>query len=171
MDSPVAQAGVPPPPLLGHAPINISQLLISLGDKAAHFQGPVASGRPGEIQGSALLNLFLHVDYTMGSFSLPIQFPTDAMLLWACTLVYAPFTGGSADTTFQLGTGSGRNDILTADGMGPIHTTSIKPVTGTLPFSIDPNPGQCWITVTGNSNTAGNGGVILIYLRPFQKRS
>jgi len=172
--APMPQAGPPPPKYLGKTPTSIAQIIPSLGEKGTHFKGPLLSGGvPGAnlALGSALLSIGLQVDYTMGSFSLPLQFPADCFLLWKTTLVYNAFTGGSADTTVTLGTGSGRNDILAADGMGPLHAVSIKPVTGPLPFTIDPNPGQLWVTVTSNGNTAGLGVVVLIYARGFQKWS
>jgi len=102
----------------------------------------------------------------MGDFSIPIQFPPASILLWACTIVYNGFSGGSSgDTTFQLGTGAGRNDILAADGFGAIHTTQVHPVTGTLPFAVDPNPFQAWLTVTQGGNNAGNAGLLLLFAR------
>jgi hypothetical protein len=156
------------PPLLGKTPTQIKQILLNAGSPAAHISGPIISGRPGAvaIPGLALLSVPILVDYTMGNFSLPIQFPEESILLWAASMVYNSFTGGvSGDTTFQLGTANGRNDILAADGMGPIHTTAIHPVTGTLPFAVDPNPFQCWITVNNEGNTAGSGVVILIFMR------
>lgn len=155
------------PPLLGYTPTSINQIILSAGQRATRFPGPLVCGRQSDpyVPGAALLSLPLLVDYTMGSFSLPMQFPRESVLLWAVNMVYASFAGGTQDTSFQLGTGSGRNDILAADGFGAIHTTGIVPVTGTLPFEIDPNPFQAWLTVTGYGNTAGSALLILLFMR------
>lgn len=159
---------VPPPPF-GKTPTDISQIIYAAGAQATRTAAPIVSAPigMGQVPGLALLALPIYIDYSMGNFSLPMQFPPQCMLLWAATLVYASFTGsaGPTDTTFQLGTASGRNDILAADGMGPIHTTAIHPVEGTLPFAADPNPGQCWLTVNNQGNTSGSGVITLIYFR------
>lgn len=154
---------------LGKTPTSINQILLSGGAKATHFTGPVVSGNSAhEVLGSALLAMAISVDYTMGNFSLPIQFPTDSLLLYFVTMPYAAFAGGTGDTQVQLGTASGRNDIATANGFGALHTITINPVQGTLPFSVDPNPFQCWITVNNEGNTAGKGVVLLTYARLAQ---
>jgi hypothetical protein len=163
------------PPLFGKTPTSISQILAStLGSKGTHFTGPVVSGgTPGSgvAQGSALLALAIQVDYTMGAFSLPLQFPADALILWATTLVYTAFAGGTGDTSFTLGKTTGAADVLAAHNMGALHAVSIVPAIGTLPLPSDANPGQLWINVTPNGNTAGQGIIVLLYMRPFFKWS
>jgi hypothetical protein len=157
-------------PPFGKTPTAINQIVANApGIITTQFTGPVVSGQinMGTVPGLALLALPILVDYSMGDFSLPIQFPPQSMLLWAATMVYNSFTGssGPTDTTFELGTAAGRNDILTADGMGPIHTTAIHPIQGTLPFAIDPNPFQAWLSVAQSGNTAGSGLIVLIFAR------
>jgi hypothetical protein len=173
---PADQPAVTPaivPPVLGAVPTGINQILVtSLGEKASHFKGPVASGGvPGSnlAVGAALLSLAVQVDYSMGNFSLALQFPPDCVLLWTTTLVYTAFAGGTGDTTVALGTTANGVDVLAATAMGAIHTTAIHPVTGTLPYGADANPGKLWITVTQLGSTAGLGLVNLIYARNFLK--
>jgi hypothetical protein len=166
---PTGLVAVPP---FGKTPTNISQIIYSAGAQASRTTAPFVSGPigTGQVPGLALLCLPIYLDYSMGNFNLSMQFPPQCMLLWAATLVYNAFNGG-VDTTFQLGTGSGRNDILVATSMGAIHTTAIHPVTGTLPYPIDPNPGQLWLGVNNSSATAGTGLINLIYMRTAAKWS
>lgn len=172
------QGGTPTPlgqpPLYGKTPTSINQLFpANVGSKGTHFVGPVISGGPpgsGVTQGSAVLALALQVDYTMGAFSLPLQLPADAIVLWATTLVYTAWSGGTGDTAFTLGRTTGAADILASTTMGALHAVTIKPVTGTAPLPADANPGQIWINVTPNGTpTAGLGLIVILYMRPFFK--
>jgi len=169
----VTPAGIVPP-LLGKTPTSLNQILPSLlGAKGTHHVGPVISGgTPGSgvAQGSALCALPLQIDYTMGAFSLPIQFPPDCQLLWAISLVYTAFAG-TGDLSYQLGIAPNGATVLAAQVMGAIHTSALHPVTGTIPYGNDPNPGLIYFTAVPNGNTAGLGIVTLIYSRLFPKWS
>ena len=158
-------------PVFGSVPTNTNQILASFGAKGTHFTGPLLTGGPPgrAISGSALSTVFLRVDYSMGNFSLPIQFPTDALLLWMVTFVYTAFAGGAGDTTVALGTAASGTQILAAKNMGALRATTISPVTGMLPYSTDTNLFQAFITVTNGTNTSGSGVVALVYANAFRK--
>jgi hypothetical protein len=171
-DAPAQQdqpAQMAAPPLLGSTPTGINQIIASLGtNKGTHFTGPVCSGGPPgkNIIGSALDALFLHVDYTMKNFSLPVQFPVDSILLWAAPVAYTAFVP-AATATLALGSTLNGVDILAATpiGTGPVAVTGQLPVGGTTPF-------QAYVTVGANTlTTAGSIVVALIYATGFPKWS
>ena len=154
-----------PPPLLGKVPTSAKQLTFQPTVMPTRFTGPVLSGGKDEVVvGSAMLQLPLWIDWTMGNFSLPIQFQRGSMLLWIVQMAYAPFNG-SQSTSVALGTNQNGAQIAAADGFDVYHNIKIRQCTGTLPFAIDPNPFQCWITVNNYGATAGSGVVLIGYAR------
>ena len=167
---PGAKGGVPGPlfvaPILGSTPTSIQQILLAPfgSNRPSRVTGPMMSGPKGGLAvGSALLALPLWVDYSMGSFNLPIQFPPGSILLWIQMTTYAAWGGGAQNTAVSLGTASGRTDIFGPDGFPAQHVMELLPMTGTLPFATDPNPWQCWVGVNGYSNTSGAGFLSLLY--------
>lgn len=164
---------LPMPPVYGKAPTSMTQIVPNLGDKASHFTGPVVSGPPGpplgaaNVQGAALFAFSFYVDYSMGGFSLPVQFPPNSILLWMITTTYAAFTGGTGGPTVALGSAASGTDILAATTVtATAKGKSTTAITGCLPLPTDPAPGQAFVTVVGNGNTAGGAIISLIYLRP-----
>jgi hypothetical protein len=154
-----------PPPLLGKAPTAARQLTFKPSVPVTRFTGPVLSGSKDEVAvGSAMLQLPLWVDWTMGSFSLPIQFQPGTMLIWVVQMAYSPWNG-SQSASIALGTNQNGNQIIVPDGFEDIHLVKIRQVTGTLPFAIDPNPFQAWITLNSYGATAGSGVVLIGYAR------
>jgi len=167
------QLGIPPgnwrfksqPPLLGRAPASIRDMILAPQNPATRFTGPILSGEKGHVAiGSAMLQLPLWVDYTMGNFSLPIQFEPASMLIWIVQMAYADFNG-SQSTSVALGTNQDGVQIAVPDGFLPMHQIGIRQCTGTLPFAIDPNPFECWVTVNNYGATAGSGVVLIGYAR------
>lgn len=164
---------VPMPPPLGKTPTSIKQMMpnsSSTTTRATHFTGPVVCGPPPgstAVGGAAICTLALQLDYSMGNFSLPVQFPPGALLLWAISIEYAAFT---AAPSISLGRTSGAADILAADALGlTADATQIVPVTGALPFPWETvtggAPGQAFLNVTGNTaNTAGGAFLLFAYV-------
>jgi hypothetical protein len=193
LDPPAAQAAPPPvkatalptappsiqpqaaPPVLGKTPTSINQLYFNSGKKGTHFTGPVCSGGAvvsgsKEPFGTALEVMVLQVDYSMGAFSLPIVFPTDAMLLWINTLSLVAFAGGTGDASISVGTAANGADILAISNPGAVHATTIHPVVRSLPLNgIDANPGQCYLTFGNSSATSGLALVMILYARCAMK--
>jgi hypothetical protein len=160
------------PPVLGKTPTSINQLYFNSGKKGTHFTGPVCSGGGKDPFGSALEVMVLQVDYSMGGFSLPIVFPTDAILLWVNTLSVVAFAGGTGDASISLGTAASGADILGISNPGVVHATTIHPVLRSLPLNgIDTNPGQCYLTFGNSSATSGLALVMILYARCAMKWS
>ncbi|HEY6290745.1 MAG TPA: hypothetical protein VI455_04175 [Terriglobia bacterium] len=168
--APPGVQAAPPRGYLGFVPTNINQVLANLGPKATHFTGAVVSGGvPGSVfcDGSALCCLLLQVDYTMGTFSLPVVFPQASILLWCATMVLVPFAGGADDATVALGRTLSGSEILAAQDMGALYALTVEPVTGTLGLPTDANPYQCYVTFNSEGNTSGQGFVVLMYARSW----
>jgi len=172
----VVAMGFPPPgslpatfPPLGHTPTRIQEILVNAGAKATHFSGPIVSGFPTanhmsqQAAGTAILACALRIDYSMGSFSLPIQFPHDAILLWAVSVGLTAFSGGAAPT-LALGSAASGADILAATTVGAAGT-AITPVTGILPPASATHPFQAYLTLTNAGSTAGSAIILLLFAR------
>ena len=166
------QAAAFPPPALGKTPTSIGQLAPKppIGAKATHFSAPISSGpTPGSaaVAGAAVLTLTLTLDYSMGNFSLPIQFPVDSLLLWAALVESA--TAFTAPPSVSVGMTNGAADIVAATPLAGAGKTAWVAATGQLPLegAVSPQvPFQGWINVTANgANTAGFGYVVLGYAR------
>lgn len=173
------QPGVPSlaagslPPTLGKTPTSINQLLPTnpYGTKATHFTGPVVSGpTPGNplgVEGVAQLNFACQIDYTMGNFTLPIQFPTNSFLLSVTTVEYQVFSPNVTAPSISLGSTSGAADILAATVI-PAGTVT-TPIAGQLPLwtAVSPQvPFQAFLSVAGNTgNTAGGLFLLITYAR------
>jgi hypothetical protein len=161
------------PPALGKTPTALSQLYFNSGKKGTHFFGPVVSGGGKDPFGTALQAMVLQVDYSMGTFSLPVTLPTDAMLLWVNTLGLVAFAGGaSGDAAITLGTAANGVDILAAANPGAARAFAIHPVLKGLPFNgIDTNPGQFYLSFDNKGNTSGVALVMILYARCAMKWS
>lgn len=162
-DAPVQTAAVPMPPPLGKVPTSIKQLVPSNGLKATHFLGPVVSGPPpgsAGMGGAALDVLALQLDYSMGNFSLPIQFPPGAVLLWFAASQYQAFT---AEPDVALGRTAGAGDIMAATPLPAAPDNQIyQPIlAGALPFPWETNPGQAFLNVTLNTGNTAGGAILL----------
>jgi hypothetical protein len=155
------------PPVLGKTPTAINQIMLSGGHKATHFRGPVVHGSPtaGEALGTAMGTIALWVDYSMGSFSLPLQLPKDSILLWRVLMPYVAFAGGTGDSTVALGAVASGASISAATVFGALNSITISPVIAPVPQANATNPFQIFITVTGNSNTSGSGLLLLVFAR------
>jgi hypothetical protein len=153
--------------VLGKTPTSVAQILLSPYGSAlpSRVTGPLASGPAGGTVGTALLSIGLSIDYSMGNFSLPVQLPPGSILLWLQATTYQAWSGGTQNPTVSLGTTNGGTQILAAQTFPAKGIMLLAPATGTLPFATDPNPWQFWINLTGFSNTAGAGFVVLIYGR------
>lgn len=164
IDAPVALASFPP---LGYTPTNVKQIFASVGPQATHFSAPVVSGPvPGSqaVPGAALLSLTLRLDYSMGNFTIPIQFPPNVILLWTAIAVQTAFTGGTQETAFVLGTTSGGSDILPVQAIaGAAGSMEIVPISGLLAPPPAANPFTAFLAVSNYGNTAGSALVTIMY--------
>lgn len=156
-------------PILNQTPNAINQILLApyANSRPSRTTGPLMSGPigMGQVTGSALLALPLWVDYSMGSFSLPVQFPPGCILLWIQMTTYADWAGGAQSPAISIGSTVGTSDIFGPDEFPLQHVMILQPMIGTLPFATDPNPWQAWLTVDGYANTSGAGFLSLIYGR------
>jgi hypothetical protein len=155
-----AQPGVQPlapPPPLGKTPTNIKQIMYQSGKKGTHFTGPVVSGLATEAMGTDMAALTLWVDYTMTPFSLPIQFPLDAVLVWVVTCSIVAFSAGVAgDALMTVGTTNNGTDIVASIQPGAQYVQKITQVVRSLPLKgIDPVPGQAYFSFNNNNNNTG----------------
>jgi hypothetical protein len=176
-----------PPPGLGKVPASVSGLQppLPIGSKATYFSGPLMSGSIPQkatagypnasfapVGGAALLTMALAVDYSMGNFTVPVQFPPDSVITGVAEVIAVPFTG--TPPKFQLGTTSGAADIVAATAFpataGP---TTFAAAAGQLPLwgSTTPKvPFQASFTVTLNTgSTAGLALVLIQFARVPQK--
>lgn len=159
---------VAPPPPLGKPPSNISSLFVNMpGTKGTHFTGPVVSGpTPGRldgIRGAAQLNAAFRVDYSMGNFSLPVQFPLGSFVFSGYAITYQTFT---AAPSVSLGTQTGLANVLGALALPAQGASVTGQVLAPLPiWEVNPPlfPFRGWLNVTGNTGTAGGGIVIVTY--------
>jgi hypothetical protein len=153
-----------PPPLLGAAPTTSTQLRgLVPGSKASHFTGPVVSGptpgSPDGIAGAAVLTATFSIDYTMGNFALPIQFPVNSILLWAQSVVIVAYD--LAEPTVELGTAANGADILALTPFAGVRSSEWQAVTLGLPAN-----GVIYLSVAGNTGHAsGQALVTLGYAR------
>ena len=162
--------GWPPAPL-GKTPTGINQLFPTYGPKATHFTGPVVSGPPAGstigVAGGDVCALVLALDYTMGNFSLPIQFPPDAILLYAA--LNEPVAFNTAQPSVSLGSQTALVDVLPATVFPGGGKNVQASAAGVIPPPGSVAPvvsGQVWLNVTLNTgNTSGLGLIVLGYAR------
>lgn len=175
--------GFPPPPMFtdGVGPQGAGQLEppLPLGTLATHFSGPLVSGgiaqqtgwRPlgqlqvdGPIGGTPILSTSLTVDFSMGNFTVPVQFPSDSLAISFAGVTAVPFT---TSPTFQLGGLPGGSDILTGGTFAaPGSPITFQPVTAQLPLwdaAGLQKPFQGFLTI--NSNTGGTAGLGFILIQ------
>jgi hypothetical protein len=154
--------------ILGHIPKSLAELLLApyASNRPSRTTGPLMSGPVGgQVVGSALLALPLWIDYSMGNFSLPVQFPPGSVLLWIQMTTYAAWGGGTQNPAVSIGTANGTSDIYGPIAFPAQHVMTLQPMTGTLPFATDANPWKAWLTINGYSNTSGAGFLSLLYAR------
>lgn len=156
------------PPLLGKAPTSFAQMQSKLpGTKATHFMGPVVSGPAtgkNEASGTGAQALTLLLDYTMGNFSIPIQFPIGSFVYSWLSVTFVAFATGPV--AFTMGSTSGATDILTAGSFGAAHGELDQNITGSLPLwdAVSPAvPFQGWLNVSGNTGGPGGQGLIVLF--------
>jgi hypothetical protein len=167
-------SSIPPTlPPLGHVPTHIGELYANVGTKASAFSGPVVSGRPNanhlddSVWGSAILALPLRIDYSMGNFTLPIQFPRDAILLGTIQLGVTAFTTAP---TLSLDADPLATTTLVPIGAAPAagEQESNLAVTTALPgaAAVAPEvPFQAFLAVSGNTGTAGASILLILFAR------
>jgi hypothetical protein len=159
------------PPLLGRPATSIRQIVLAPQNPASRFTGPVLSGeKDGVVVGSAILQIPMLVDATMGSFTLPMQFEAVSLILWMVTMTYAPFNGNDSGTPRQpsvsFGSSPGGGEIFPQDGLeGTLHVLSYREAVGTLPYAVDPNPFLGYLTVNQYGATQGQGLIMIGYAR------
>lgn len=160
-----------PPKSLGSTPVGVSQIMFPDGVQATHFVGPLVSGPTPGVQGaagSAKLVLTLQIDWSMGNFSIPVQFPFGSFLESITAVTYE--TGLNAATTVQLGTQQSASDIVTIDEL-PAKGAVLEPELpgAQLPVWSDQCPFcpfQMWLTVSGNTGATAGGAILLVnYVR------
>lgn len=168
---PAAQASIGPAPKpLGGAPTSVNQIEFPGSVLGTHFAGPLISGpAPGAnyASGSAFLALTLQIDWSMGNFNIPVQFPSGSFIQSVTAVTYE--AGLGAAVSVSLGTQSGATDIvsftLPAKGtvLPPVEPTVQLPLwDGVCPFC----PFQAWLSVGSNTgHTAGGAIVIIQYVR------
>lgn len=158
------------PPVLGKAPTTAKQIVLAPLDVVTRFSAPILSGEKGGVViGSAVLQLPLMVDSTMGDFTLPIQFQPGSIVLWMVKMTYRAFngtdTGSPRQTAVSLGSSPGGGEIIPQNGFDVLHTLTTQTAAQTLPFAIDPNPFMGYITVKQFGATQGQGVVLIGYAR------
>lgn len=167
MEPVLPESRILPPPPLGRPPASISSLGVNMpGAKGTHFTGPVVSGptpgRPEGVQGSALLSANFKIDYSMGNFSFPLQFPQGSFLYAGYAITYQAFT---AAPTVTIGMQPGGTDISVT--IPAVNTSQLVTLDVPLPLwnAVPPKvPFRCWLNVTGNTGTAGGTILSLIYI-------
>lgn len=162
------EIGAPPTPL-GHVPQGIDEIMFPGTQQGTLFQGPVVSGPAPGINGAcgaARLTLSLQVDFTMGNFQLPIQFPGGSFItaLNAITL-----QAGLATTFIMIGTEAGQGDIATVPlpALGAFEPDIEPSVQLPLWNAAAPQaPFTAWVSVSANTGqTAGCAIVLIDYVR------
>jgi hypothetical protein len=117
-----------------------------------------------------MLALPVIIDYSMGNFSLTIQFPANSFLYGVSIEGLIAFTAATPPTV-QLGRTAGGAQILAATPLSIVlRSVTNVPVIGSLPFPGDTGvlaPWQASLTVAGNAgtSTAGSNLVAIIYGR------
>src|SRR5215471_9555467 len=154
------------PPLLGHKPVTVREMTVGFLQPVTRFTAPMLSGSKGaDVIGTSILQLPLYVDWTMGDFTMPIQFEAASLVLWMAKLAYADFNGVDVSTprktSVSLGSSSGGGEIIAQDGFDVPHLMHYQTATGTLPYAVDPNPYKGYLTVTQYGATAGQGIVLI----------
>ena len=181
--------GFPPPPAgsTAQSAFNL-QAPLPIGEKATHFSGPIVSGGIPQVPawtaphggpmltdpigGSAILTAGLWVDYSQGNFTIPVQFPPDSLIVSIGTTTAVAFT---AAPTFQLGTTSGGSQIGTGTMPAPGGPLTFLDASGQLPLWGAQNatpplvPFQAYLTVAGNTGTAGLGVILVKFIRIAQR--
>jgi hypothetical protein len=177
MAAPIPTAGTPP--YLGGAPTSINQIIWAPARIPTTFTASVQSGdrSQGQVVGTATMALPLIIDYTMGDFSLTIQFPPNSFLYLVSVDGLIPFTFNAP--TIRLGRTVGGAEIMAVNNLiSEVYVATIpvgstrrnQNVLGSLPFPGDVGvlpPWQASLTVAGNAgtSTAGMGLVSILYGR------
>jgi hypothetical protein len=161
--------GGPPKPLL-KTPTSVSQIMFPIsGVQGTLYQGPLISGpTPGVAgaAGTAILTLALQIDWTMGNFNLPIQFPGGSFIMSLSAVTYA---AGLAGVIANFGSQSGAVDIgkVTIPPAGTVLAPA--PPDAQLPLwdkTCPTCPFQAWLGVTGNTGNTSGGTIVLVqYVR------
>ena len=161
--------GAAPKPLKA-TPTSINQIASPDGAKATHFQGPLVSGPTPGVQGaigSAKLVLTVQLDWSMGNFSIPIQFPGGSFLQGFNAACYE--TGLPAGIAVSLGSQQNGSDIAVWSLPAKGSIEAVAPPLKQMPVWSDSCPFcpfQCWLTVTGNTGSTVGGVLLFIeYLR------
>lgn len=168
---PVPLAGIPPS--LGTVPTSINQIIWAPARIPTTFTSSVHSGdrAQGEAVGTGMIALPVIIDFSMGNFSLTIQFPRNTFLYGVSITGLIAFTAATAPTV-QLGRTAGGAQILAATPLSLVaHSVTNVPVIASLPFPGDAGVLPAWqasLTVAGNAgtSTAGSNLVVIIYGRP-----
>ena len=168
---PIPLAGIPP--ALNATPAGVNQLIWPPARVPNIFTSSMQSGdkSQGQVIGTGLLALPLVIDYTMGNFSLNIQFPPNSFLYAVSITGLVAFTATTAPTV-QLGRTAGGAEILAAAALPKtLRAVTNTPVLSSLPFPGDASVLPAWqasLTVAGNAagaNTAGSALVAIVYGR------
>ena len=157
--------GAAPAPL-GHKPQGVNEIEHPGTQLGTLFSGPIVSGPTPGINGAvgaARLTLCLQLDYSMGNFQLPIQFPGGSYITGVNAVMLQP---GLMTAFITLGTEAGQGDICTV----PLPAVGATldpppPVMAQLPlWHVNPPqlPFVMWINVTGNPTTATAGMAIIL---------
>ena len=171
MATPAPTAGIPPS--FGSTPTSINQIIWAPARVPTTFTASVHSGdySQGQAIGTGMLALPVIIDYTMGNFSLTIQFPPNTFLYGVSITGLVAFTAVTAPTV-QLGRTAGGAQILAATPLSAAaRSVTDAPVIGSLPFPGDTAVLPAWqasLTVAGNGagvSTAGSILVAIIYGR------
>lgn len=172
-----------PPPPSENTPAGMDALgaPLPIGTKATHFSGPIVSGGLPQVPvwpdfaslavgGSAMLSTTLAIDFGMGNFMVPLQFPSDALITGFAMATVVQFT---TPPSFQVGKTPGAGDIAGGSLPAPGGPLQFQPATGQLPLwdaAPPQRPFLAFLTVSGNTGgTAGLGFVLLQYVRIPQR--
>jgi hypothetical protein len=171
MTAPIPLAGIPP--ALNATPTSVNQLIWTPARVPNIFTSSFQSGdkSQGQVIGTGIIGLPLIVDYTMGNFSVTLQFPPNSFLYAVSITGLVAFTAVSAPTV-QLGRTAGGAEILAATALSKVlRSVTNAPVIGSLPFPGDASVLPAWqasLTVAANgagANTAGSNLVVILYGR------
>lgn len=182
--------GYPPSPGW-ETPSGIEQLAVPLpiGEKATHFSGPIVSGgipqnplwrvpgsTPSEgplpVAGTAVLTTTLTVDFSMGDFTIPVQFPEGSVLsMYGTTTLIGFDAAGPVAWSLKNAAGASllNGSFLSAPNhAGPFAAGNMLPLWDAAPPEI---PFQAQLNVNGNTpaGTQGLGLIMIQYIRIPQR--
>jgi hypothetical protein len=160
------------PPYFGSTPTSINQIIWSPSRVPTTFTSSIQSGdrSQGQVVGTAMMALPFILDYSMGNFNLPIQFPPNSFLYMVSITNLIPFTGAVLPNVWMGRTATGDEIMVVTPLSNVPHAVQNVQVESALPVPgetgvLPPWQARFWVSSNVGTSTAGSALIAIIYGR------